>query len=108
MTARALQSTLIGTEYVRSESVPPSSDVVSDDHYENADTLMQRKDVRGAIAELKKAVKHSPRHAMAWRLMGMAYWSIDEREKAKRAFKRFIELRPDHADAPKLRKLIAD
>jgi cytochrome c-type biogenesis protein CcmH/NrfG len=61
-----------------------------------------------AIEELKKAIKANPRHAKAYRLLGMAYKMTGQEKKAIQAWERFVKLDPGHSDAAKVRAIIAD
>src|SRR5262249_27258920 len=45
----------------------------------------------------RRCVKLSPTHADAWRRLGQAYFALDDRANATRAFKRTVKLDPNDA-----------
>jgi len=59
-----------------------------------------------AIAELEKCIAINPRHALAYRAMGMAHTMVGRTDSATKAFEKFLELAPDHKDAPKVRATV--
>jgi hypothetical protein len=79
----------------------------AEEHYKKANELMRAKKIPAAIDELKKAIAANPRHAKAYRLLGMAYWTIGKQKSAISAWERFIRLDPTHKDVPKVKALIA-
>jgi Flp pilus assembly protein TadD len=52
----------------------------------------------------REATGKAPGNADAWRGLGMVSSRMGEREEASRAFKRYLSLRPDAADAAAIRK----
>ncbi len=60
-----------------------------------------------ARALYKQAVRESPRHAAAWRGLGMVSSRMGQRNEAVRAFKRYLALRPNASDAAAIRKKLA-
>ena len=61
---------------------------------------------RSAIGEFRKVLKSDPKRAEAHRGMGIAYARLGKVEKARRSYKRYIELAPDAPDAPDVRRLL--
>lgn len=63
--------------------------------------------LRGQVAEardlFRDATRISPRHAPAWRGLGIASEQLHEAPEARRAFERYLELAPDAADATAVR-----
>lgn len=60
-----------------------------------------------ARALYREATAKAPGHPDGWRGLGMVSSRMGEREEAARAFKRYLALRPDAADADAIRKKLA-
>ncbi|HZU99925.1 MAG TPA: tetratricopeptide repeat protein [Planctomycetota bacterium] len=66
---------------------------------EEGKDLVAQGDVQGAIDVLERAVRVDKNHANAVSSLGQAYARAGDRERARRAFKHLVTLRPDDADA---------
>jgi serine/threonine protein kinase len=72
---------------------------------EGADLFVQGK-ASQAKDRFKQALAADSRHAPAHRGLGLAYSAEGKRDKAKKAFKRYLQLRPGASDADAIRKRI--
>ena len=67
---------------------------------------LKEKKVTLAIAEFKKCLSLSPKHGLAYRSLGVAYYMLGRERSAVQAYSRFVELVPNHRDVPKVKKII--
>jgi tetratricopeptide (TPR) repeat protein len=95
-----------GPAVVAPPPAAPAAASPAEAHYEAGLSLMQQKKIPPAIAELEKCIALNPRHALAYRALGMAHSMVGRTESATRAFEKFVALAPDHKDAPKIRATI--
>ncbi len=67
--------------------------------------------LHGHVAEardgFREATRVAPRHAPAWRGLGIASEQLHEAPEARRAFERYLELAPDAPDAATVRARLA-
>jgi serine/threonine-protein kinase len=56
----------------------------------------------------RDATEHAPSNADAWRGLGMVSSRMGEKTEASRAFKRYLQLRPDAPDAEAIKKKLAE
>ncbi len=72
---------------------------------EGADLFVQGK-ASAAKDRFKQAIAADPRFAPAFRGLGLVYASEKRRDKAKKSFERYLQLRPGAGDADAIRKRI--
>jgi tetratricopeptide (TPR) repeat protein len=78
----------------------------ADAHYFYAKTAVQQGDVKGARSHADKAVELDDGYAEAFALDG-DLWRQEDREKAKKAYKRYLELSPNGAEAKNVRHALS-
>lgn len=64
-------------------------------YYEKAAELARTRDHRGAIEQLKLAVKAYPRFVNAWNEIGVLYLRLNELDKADEALQAALKIKPD-------------
>src|SRR4029453_3939715 len=64
-------------------------------HYDNAIEHAKKNEHRGAIEELKLAIKDYPSFMHAFNDLGVQYLKINELENADEAFQRALKITPD-------------
>jgi serine/threonine-protein kinase len=62
-----------------------------------------RGDNAGALSTLRASASASPGFAPTWRGLGLVYEKLGNKGQAKLAFKRYLQLAPDAADADQIR-----
>jgi hypothetical protein len=62
-----------------------------------------RGDTNGALASLRQALAANPNYAPTWRGMGLVYEKLGEKDQARTAFKRYLQLAPSAGDAEQIR-----
>jgi tetratricopeptide (TPR) repeat protein len=72
---------------------------------EGADLFVQGK-ASAAKDRFKEAIAADSRYAPAYRGLGLAYSAEGKRDKAKKSFERYLQLRPGASDADAIRKRI--
>jgi len=85
---------------------PPGTPAPAEVHYQMGLAYLQQKKIPPAIAELKKCIGMNPKHAMAYRALGMAHSVMGKQTSAVKAFEKFVKLAPGHKDAAKVRAII--
>ena len=71
----------------------------------------QRKDsadVERAIAAYQKAVEHDPSYPEPQRSLGLLYYTSGKKVEARRAFERYLELKPQAEDRQQLREYLLE
>ncbi len=102
--ARAMRSRAKSTDsYI--ETPDPWLDEVSDDCYDafrltwDSGAARRRSDLPRALRLLEKAIRVNPTYALAYFQMGILQVDLHDREAAKKAFRRSIDLDPTFGDA---------
>ncbi len=62
-----------------------------------------RGDTAGALATLRGSLASSPSYAPTWRSLGLIFQKLGERDQARAAFKRYLQLAPGADDAEQIR-----
>jgi hypothetical protein len=70
------------------------------------DVLYNRGDKQGGLAFCDKAIAADGSNADAWLTKGMIHYDLADNAAAKRAFERFLELRPSSKDAQTVRDIL--
>ncbi len=76
-------------------------------HLEAGNLLLQKKQVRKAIAKYREALTLSPSEARVHRSLGIAYTMAGDAEAAVRAYKAYLALAPDAPDAAAIREMVS-
>jgi CheY-like chemotaxis protein len=70
--------------------------------------MLELKNRGGAIRAADETLSMSPQKAGAWFTKGTAHWQLGQRDQARTAFARFLELQPAGARADQVRALLAN
>ncbi|CAN5288431.1 hypothetical protein BH11MYX1_BH11MYX1_17810 [soil metagenome] len=62
-----------------------------------------RGDTNGALTSLRTAVASNPGYAPTWRGLGLVFEKMGERDQAKAAFRRYLQLSPGASDGDQVR-----
>jgi outer membrane biosynthesis protein TonB len=62
-----------------------------------------RGDTRGALASLRTSLASNPNYAPTWRGLGLVFEKLGEKDQARAAFKRYLQLSPGAGDADQIR-----
>jgi tetratricopeptide (TPR) repeat protein len=65
-----------------------------------------RGDNAGALATLRASASANPGYAPTWRSLGLVHEKLGQKEMAKQAFKRYLQLAPDAEDGDQIRDRI--
>ncbi|MFQ5692689.1 MAG: tetratricopeptide repeat protein, partial [Nitrospinota bacterium] len=63
---------------------------------------------RQALAQYRKAIELDPELAEAHRAIGLLYYKKGDKEKAKKAFRRYLELKPKAKDRDQIKDYIVE
>ena len=63
-----------------------------------------RGDTSGALRSLRTSLAANPRHAPTWRGLGLVFEKMGEKDQARAAFKRYLQLAPSASDADLIRR----
>ncbi len=63
-----------------------------------------RGDTNGALRSLRTSLAANPRHAPTWRGLGLVFEKMGEKDQARAAFKRYLQLAPSASDAGQIRQ----
>lgn len=75
--------------------------------YQRGNRYLQENKVKSAVQELEACIALAPDHVLALRSLGVAYFRLNDTGKARRAYRKFVQLAPSHPDAPTIRNIIA-
>ena len=62
-----------------------------------------RGDITGALASLRTSLAANPNYAPTWRGLGLVFEKLGEKDQARAAFKRYLQLAPSAGDADNIR-----
>jgi outer membrane biosynthesis protein TonB len=62
-----------------------------------------RGDTTGALASLRTSLAANPNYAPTWRGLGLVFEKLGEKDQARAAFKRYLQLAPSAGDADNIR-----
>ena len=62
-----------------------------------------RGDTSGALTSLRTALASNPGYAPTWRGLGLVFEKMGEKDQAKAAFKRYLQLSPSATDGDQIR-----
>ena len=60
-------------------------------------------DSKGALAQYRRALQANPKYAAAWRGVGLVYERLGDKNAARIAYQRYLQLAPDASDAGEVR-----
>jgi serine/threonine-protein kinase len=70
--------------------------------YRNGLQQFARGDTTGALASLRTSLAGNPNHAPTWRGLGLVFEKLGEKDQARAAFKRYLQLAPNAGDADQI------
>jgi Tfp pilus assembly protein PilF len=62
-----------------------------------------RGDTTGALASLRTSLAGNPNYAPTWRALGLVFEKLGEKDQARAAYKRYLQLAPSAGDAEQIR-----
>ena len=62
-----------------------------------------RGDTTGALASLRTSLAANPNYAPTWRGLGLVFEKLGEKDQARAAYKRYLQLAPSAGDAEQIR-----
>jgi hypothetical protein len=62
-----------------------------------------RGDTRGALASLRTSLASNPNYAPTWRGLGLVFEKLGEKDQARAAYKRYLQLSPGASDTEQIR-----
>ena len=65
--------------------------------------LFARGDTQGALASLRTSLAGNPNYAPTWRGLGLVFEKMGEKDQARAAYKRYLQLSPTAGDAEQIR-----
>jgi hypothetical protein len=71
--------------------------------YKQGLQLYMRGDTEGALASLRAALAGNPGYPPTWRGLGLVYEKLGEKDQARAAYRRYLQLAPNAGDADKIR-----
>ncbi|HEX5061203.1 MAG TPA: hypothetical protein VFV99_17675 [Kofleriaceae bacterium] len=77
--------------------------VDGDTAYRQGLQLFARGDTSGALASLRTALAANPNHAPTWRGLGLVFEKMGEKDQARVAYKRYLQLAPGAGDAEQIK-----
>lgn len=77
----------------------PKSDVNPETAYRQGLQAFARGDTTGALASLRSSLAANPNYAPTWRGLGLVFEKMGEKDQAKAAYKRYLQLSPSAGDA---------
>lgn len=91
----------------RPPRLPPMVGQSAVDHYRRGNLLLAEGKLRLAIEKFRQCLSQQSGFALAYRSLGVAYFRLNQKRKALRAYRRFVELAPGHRDAPAVHDIIS-
>ncbi len=78
---------------------PPKSDVNPETAYRQGLQAFARGDTAGALTSLRSSLSANPNYAPTWRGLGLVFEKMGEKDQARAAYKRYLQLAPSAGDA---------
>jgi Flp pilus assembly protein TadD len=60
-------------------------------------------DSKGALAQYRRALQANPKYAAAWRGVGLVHERLGDKNAARIAYQKYLQLAPDASDAGEVR-----
>lgn len=95
-TTKTEPKTVAVTETKKTE---PKSDVNPETAYRQGLQAFARGDTTSALASLRSSLAANPNYAPTWRGLGLVFEKMGEKDQAKAAYKRYLQLSPSAGDA---------
>jgi hypothetical protein len=88
---------------VIAEGPTPTAKADAETAYRQGLQLFARGDSNGALASLRISLASNPSYAPTWRGLGLVFEKMGEKDQARAAFKRYLQLAPSAGDADQIR-----
>ena len=85
------------------EGPSPTAKSDAETSYRRGVQLFARGDTNGALTSLRAALASNPGYAPTWRGLGLVFEKLGEKDQAKAAFKRYLQLSPAATDGDQIR-----
>jgi Tfp pilus assembly protein PilF len=82
---------------------PPKSNADVEASYKQGLMKFARGDTSGALASLRTALAGNPNYAPTWRGLGLVFEKLGEKDQARAAFKRYLQLAPGASDGEQIK-----
>ena len=88
---------------VVAEGPSPNAKADAEAAYRQGVQLFARGDSAGALSSLRVSLASNPSYAPTWRGLGLVFEKMGEKDQARSAFKRYLQLAPGAGDADQIR-----
>lgn len=88
---------------VVAEGPSPTAKADAETAYRQGLQLFARGDANGALTSLRVSLASNPSYAPTWRGLGLVFEKMGEKDQARAAFKRYLQLAPSAGDADQIR-----
>jgi len=88
---------------VVAEGPSPTAKADAETAYRQGLQLFARGDANGALTSLRVSLASNPSYAPTWRGLGLVFEKMGEKDQARAAFKRYLQLAPGAGDADQIR-----
>lgn len=76
-------------------------------YLDSAQAKFDNGDAAGAVADLQQNLQIDPNHPESHYLLGLCYINLEQNDKAKEHFSRFLELAPNNPNAPTAKEMLS-
>ena len=66
-------------------------------------TVCKKDSTTGALASLRTSLAANPNYAPTWRGLGLVFEKLGEKDQARAAFKRYLQLAPSASDTEQIK-----
>jgi len=98
-TTKTEPKTVAAVEPKTTKTEPVKSDVNPETAYRQGLQAFARGDTTAALASLRSSLAANPNYAPTWRGLGLVFEKMGEKDQAKAAYKRYLQLSPSAGDA---------
>jgi hypothetical protein len=85
------------------EGPSPTAKADAEASYRQGVQQFARGDTSGALSSLRTAVANNPGYAPTWRGLGLVFEKLGEKDQARAAFRRYLQLSPSASDGDQVR-----
>jgi tetratricopeptide (TPR) repeat protein len=82
---------------------PPKAKPDVETAYKQGVQQLARGDTQGALASLRTSLAGNPNYPPTWRGLGLVFEKLGEKDQARAAFKRYLQLAPGAGDAEQIK-----
>ncbi len=87
----------------RTAELSPTAKADAEAAYKQGIQLFARGDSSGALTSLRTSLANNPGYPPTWRGLGLVFEKMGEKDQARAAFKRYLQLAPGAGDADQVR-----